>query len=197
MPPPLELSRLFWWGTMCTKYCESHVFAWHYCCLRDREWTWQACHGSLGHTKLTSCFWSACGSIFSEHFTYVIRCNQYSAGRTKLISCFWSACRSGCTLFRSQRYGVWQRDTRAQAFPLGMRSTSTCQDQASCCKMEDSWYHCAVCAGVMLVSVQVCAGLKVLREWEVLAENSDSTIGEVFHGLSTGQIESADGFCRP
>ena len=38
--------------------------------------------------------------------------------------------------------------------------------------------------------------LKVLREWEILAVNSDSTV-EVFHGLSTGQIESADGFRLP
>ncbi len=49
----------------------------------------------------------------------------------------------------------------------------------------------------MLVSVQVCAGVKVFREWGVLAVNSDSTVGEVFHGLSTGHIESADGFRLP
>ena len=49
----------------------------------------------------------------------------------------------------------------------------------------------------MLVSVQVCAGVKALREWEILTVNSDSTVGEVFHGLSTGQIESADGFRLP
>ena len=45
----------------------------------------------------------------------------------------------------------------------------------------------------MLVSVQVCAGVKVLCEWGIFAVNSDSTVGEVFHGLSTGQIESATG----
>ena len=49
----------------------------------------------------------------------------------------------------------------------------------------------------MLVSVQVCAGVTVLREWGILAVNGDSTFGEVFHGLSTGQIESADGFHLP
>ena len=49
----------------------------------------------------------------------------------------------------------------------------------------------------MLVSVQVWAGVKALREWEILNVNSDSTVGEVFHGLSTGQIESADGFHLP
>ena len=31
----------------------------------------------------------------------------------------------------------------------------------------------------MLISVQVCIGVKVLREWEVLDVNSESTIGEV------------------
>ena len=39
--------------------------------------------------------------------------------------------------------------------------------------------------------------MKVLREWGVVAVNGDSTIGEVFHGLSTGQIESADRFHLP
>ena len=49
----------------------------------------------------------------------------------------------------------------------------------------------------MLVSVQVWAGVKALREWEILNVNSGLTVGEVFHGLSTGQIESADGFHLP
>jgi len=43
---------------------------------------------------------------------------------------------------------------------------------------------------------QVCAGAKVLKDWGILSikliENA-----EVFHGLSTGQIESADGFRLP
>ena len=55
-----------------------------------------------------------------------------------------------------------------------------------------------VCVGVlMLVYAQICAGIQVLREWGVLAVNGGSTVGEVFHGLSTGQIESANGFCLP
>ena len=46
----------------------------------------------------------------------------------------------------------------------------------------------------MLVSVQLCTEVKVLLEWGLLEVNSDSTIGEVFHGLSIGTIEFADGF---
>ena len=46
----------------------------------------------------------------------------------------------------------------------------------------------------MLVSVQVCSGVKVLRDWGVLSINSDSTLGDVFHGICTGQLDSPDGF---
>ena len=37
------------------------------------------CLLAQGHTKLISCFWSACGSIFSEVLDLHNRCNQYSA----------------------------------------------------------------------------------------------------------------------
>ena len=46
----------------------------------------------------------------------------------------------------------------------------------------------------MLVSVQVCSGVKVIRNWGVLSVNSDSTLGDVFHGICTGQLDSPDGF---
>ena len=49
----------------------------------------------------------------------------------------------------------------------------------------------------MLVSVHACVGVKVLREWGVLDVNSELTIGEVFHGISTGQVESPDRFHLP
>ena len=49
----------------------------------------------------------------------------------------------------------------------------------------------------MLVSVHLCAGAKVLRDWGIVDINSDSTVSEVFHGLTTGWIESADGFRHP
>ena len=50
---------------------------------------------------------------------------------------------------------------------------------------------------MMLLSVQFCAGVKVLRDWGIVAVNGDSTVSEVFHGVSSGQIESADGFRLP
>jgi len=49
----------------------------------------------------------------------------------------------------------------------------------------------------MLVSVHVCVAVKVLCEWGVLDVNSESTIGEVFHGISTGQVESPNRFHLP
>jgi len=49
----------------------------------------------------------------------------------------------------------------------------------------------------MLVFVQVCVGIKVFCEHGVLDVNSESTIGEVFHRISTGQVESPDGFRLP
>ena len=49
----------------------------------------------------------------------------------------------------------------------------------------------------MLVSVRVCVGVKVLCEWGVLDVNSESTIGEVFHGINTGQVESHNRFHLP
>ena len=45
----------------------------------------------------------------------------------------------------------------------------------------------------MLVSVQVCLGIQVLRDWGVLDVNGESTVGALFHGLSTGECES-EGF---
>ena len=45
--------------------------------------------------------------------------------------------------------------------------------------------------------MQFCAGVKVLRDWGIVAVNGDSTVSEVFHGVSSGQIESADGFRLP
>ena len=54
-----------------------------------------------------------------------------------------------------------------------------------------------VLLSMMLLSVQFCAGVKVLRDWGVVAVNGDSTVSEVFHGVSSGQIESADGFHLP
>ena len=47
---------------------------------------------------------------------------------------------------------------------------------------------------MILISVQVCAGAKVLRDWDILLVNGESVICEVFQGLCMGQIESADGF---
>ena len=46
----------------------------------------------------------------------------------------------------------------------------------------------------MLVSVQVCLGIQVLRDWGVLDVNGESTVGALFHGLSNGECESAEGF---
>ena len=40
---------------------------------------------------------------------------------------------------------------------------------------------------VMLVSVQVCSGVKVIRNWGAL--------GNVFRGICTGQLGSPDSFC--
>ena len=33
----------------------------------------------------------------------------------------------------------------------------------------------------------------MLRDWDVLSVNSDSTVGDVFHGICTGQLDSPDG----
>ena len=37
----------------------------------------------------------------------------------------------------------------------------------------------------------------MLKDWGILSINGECLISEVFHGLSTGQIESADGFRLP
>ena len=50
---------------------------------------------------------------------------------------------------------------------------------------------------MVLISAQVCAGAKVLRNWGILPVNGECLISELFHGLCTGQIESADGFRLP
>ena len=50
---------------------------------------------------------------------------------------------------------------------------------------------------MILISAQVCAGAKVLRNWGILPVNGECLISELFHGLCTGQIESADGFRLP
>ena len=47
---------------------------------------------------------------------------------------------------------------------------------------------------MMLVSAQVCSGVKVIRDWGVLSINSDSTLGHVFPGICTGQLDSPDSF---
>ena len=43
--------------------------------------------------------------------------------------------------------------------------------------------------------MQVCSGVKVICDWGVLSVNSDSTVGDVFQGICTGQLDSPDGFC--
>ena len=50
---------------------------------------------------------------------------------------------------------------------------------------------------MMLLSVQFCTGAKVLWDWGIVSVNGESTVSEVFHGVSSGLIESADGFRLP
>ena len=50
---------------------------------------------------------------------------------------------------------------------------------------------------MVLVSIQVCCGAKVIRDWGLVTVNDDSTVLEVFQALCSGQIESADGFRLP
>jgi len=50
---------------------------------------------------------------------------------------------------------------------------------------------------MILISVQVCAGVKVLRDWGILSVNGEYLINEVFEGLCTRLIEFADGFRLP
>ena len=50
---------------------------------------------------------------------------------------------------------------------------------------------------MILIFVQVCVGVKVLRDWGVLTVNGEFLICEVFQGLCTGQVESAEGFRLP
>ena len=50
---------------------------------------------------------------------------------------------------------------------------------------------------MILISVQVCAGAKVLRDWGILSVNGECIISEVFQGLCTGKIESTEGFRLP
>ena len=47
----------------------------------------------------------------------------------------------------------------------------------------------------MLVTVQVCSRVQVLRDWGVLSVNSDLTFSDVFHGVHIGQLDSTDAFC--
>ena len=46
----------------------------------------------------------------------------------------------------------------------------------------------------MLVSAQVCVGVKVIRDWGDVEVNGESTVGALFHGLITGECESEEGF---
>ena len=39
---------------------------------------------------------------------------------------------------------------------------------------------------MILVSVKVCVGAKVLSDWGILSVNGDANISEVFQGLCTG-----------
>ena len=41
---------------------------------------------------------------------------------------------------------------------------------------------------MILIPVQVCVGVKVLRDWDILSVNSDAIISEVFQGLCMGQV---------
>ena len=50
---------------------------------------------------------------------------------------------------------------------------------------------------MMLLSVQFCTGAKVLWDWGIVSVNGESTVSEVLHGVSSGLIESADGFRLP
>ena len=50
---------------------------------------------------------------------------------------------------------------------------------------------------MVLVSIQVCGGAKVILDWGLVTVNDDSTVLEVFQALCSGQIESTDGFRLP
>ena len=50
---------------------------------------------------------------------------------------------------------------------------------------------------LMLVSIQVCIGAKIIREWGLVEVNSISTVAELFNDLAIGRIESGDGFRLP
>ena len=47
---------------------------------------------------------------------------------------------------------------------------------------------------MILVSVQVCAGTKILRDWGIISVNGECLINEVFQGVCSGLIETADRF---
>ena len=50
---------------------------------------------------------------------------------------------------------------------------------------------------MILISVQVCVGAKVLKDWGILSVNGECIISEVFQDLCSGGIESAEGFRLP
>ena len=41
----------------------------------------------------------------------------------------------------------------------------------------------------------VCSEVKVFCDWDVLLVNSNSTLGDMFHGICSWQLDSPDGFC--
>ena len=50
---------------------------------------------------------------------------------------------------------------------------------------------------MVLVSVQVCSGPRVIRDWGLVPVSDDSTLLAVFEGLSYGVVESGDGWRLP
>ena len=50
---------------------------------------------------------------------------------------------------------------------------------------------------MVLISIQVCSGAKVIRDWGLVPVSDDSTLLAVFQALCSGQIESADGWQLP
>ena len=50
---------------------------------------------------------------------------------------------------------------------------------------------------MVLISIQVCSGAKVIRDWGLVPVSDNSTLLAVFQALCSGQIESADGWQLP
>lgn len=50
---------------------------------------------------------------------------------------------------------------------------------------------------MVLISIQVCSGPQVIRDWGLLPVSEDSTLLAVFEALCSGQIESPDGWRLP